>query len=466
MAATLGIYTGIVTNSLGQAVPGATIIVLSGTIGGTDAVNLSTQPGSPLATIYVDPYAQTLIDQTTSPLLSDDNGNFSFCATSGWYVLQIYGLGVGAQYTQGISIFLGGSVGPQGTFSTATPTLNQPTVTTTITQSETSTSGTSTLQTLPTPGNTLLFTLQGYGESVTIIPPAGLTLLTNTSGGDLVGYAWSRQVEPGDGMDWKVNLSSSPGILYWTVSEIAGTPIIAAASGTATVNAIDSSLTSGVVNPQAPGFVFSCFCAEQAGSFAWTGFAPLPFYSGTSFASSGSATQQATIGFGAGSTVPNSAVTAYYNPSQQPENTPIYMTISCTIVPVGPPGPTGPTGPAGAVSGNGAFYYTIDGNGTTPTAGGYGEIYIPCACVITGWALIADQSGSAVLDVLHSTFGAFPTNSSLCGTDKPTLASVQKNENTAVSVWTTALSAGDVLQIAIDSATTVTRLCLTIMVTV
>lgn len=113
-----------------------------------------------------------------------------------------------------------------------------------------------------------------------------------------------------------------------------------------------------------------------------------------------------------------------------------------------------------------SFNFQVDGGGSAITTGAKGQWSAPCACTITGWVLTADQSGSCVIDVLRSTYSGFPTTASIASTDKPTLASVQKNENLAVSAWTTALAAGDQLQINVNSATTVTRANLTILVTV
>lgn len=112
-----------------------------------------------------------------------------------------------------------------------------------------------------------------------------------------------------------------------------------------------------------------------------------------------------------------------------------------------------------------AISFVIDGGGSVPATGAYGQLDIPFAGTITGWVLTADQSGSAVVDVLRSTYSGFPTTASLASTDKPTLSSVQKNENLAVSVWTTSLSAGDQLQVNLNSVTSCTRLNLTVIVT-
>jgi hypothetical protein len=113
-----------------------------------------------------------------------------------------------------------------------------------------------------------------------------------------------------------------------------------------------------------------------------------------------------------------------------------------------------------------SFSYVIDGGGSVPTTGIKGQLCIPTACTITGWVLTADQSGSAVVDVLRASYSAFPTTTSIASTDKPTLSSAQKNENLAVSVWTTAINAGDEIQFNLNSATTVTRLNITVLCTI
>jgi hypothetical protein len=113
-----------------------------------------------------------------------------------------------------------------------------------------------------------------------------------------------------------------------------------------------------------------------------------------------------------------------------------------------------------------SFNFVIDGGGSTPGTGAYGQVNVPTGCTVTGWTLTADQSGSAVIDVLRSTYAGFPTTTTIANTDKPTLSSVQKNENLAVSAWTTALNAGDQLQVNLNSVTTCTRLNLSVLVTI
>lgn len=112
-----------------------------------------------------------------------------------------------------------------------------------------------------------------------------------------------------------------------------------------------------------------------------------------------------------------------------------------------------------------AIIYVIDGGGSAITTGSKGFLSVPAGYTITGWTLVADQSGSAVVDVKKSTYAGFPTTSTITGADKPTLSAVQNNQNLSVTLWTTAITAGDILEFNVDSATTVTRLTLTIVAT-
>ena len=100
------------------------------------------------------------------------------------------------------------------------------------------------------------------------------------------------------------------------------------------------------------------------------------------------------------------------------------------------------------------FNVVIDGGGSAITPGIKGEVTVPKGRV-TGWQIRADQTGSIVVDVLKSTGGgAFGT---IAGTEKPTLSSAILASDTALTSWSPATVAGDVLRFTVDSASTVTR---------
>lgn len=105
--------TGTVQDNRGNAIPGATVIVLGGTMA---TVNTATQPGTPLATIYSDPGGTQVINQTTNPANTDGNGNFIVYAVTGSYVVQAY-KGGNKQYVWPVTVYTestgtGNVVGP------------------------------------------------------------------------------------------------------------------------------------------------------------------------------------------------------------------------------------------------------------------------------------------------------------------------------------------------------------------
>ncbi len=91
---------------------------------------------------------------------------------------------------------------------------------------------------------------------------------------------------------------------------------------------------------------------------------------------------------------------------------------------------------------------------------------MPYACTIQSVELVADQSGSIVIDVWRDSYQNFPpvAGDSIAGSAKPTLSSAQKSQNTTLSGWTTTLTEGQYLAFNVDSASTVTRVVLTLKV--
>lgn len=112
---------------------------------------------------------------------------------------------------------------------------------------------------------------------------------------------------------------------------------------------------------------------------------------------------------------------------------------------------------------------TIDGGGSAITTGVKGYLpACPFAGTITAATLIADQTGSIVIDVWKDTYAnAPPDNSdSITASAPPTLSSAQKSQDSTLTGWTTSVSSGDVFGFNVDSATTVTRVTLVLSVSV
>lgn len=112
-----------------------------------------------------------------------------------------------------------------------------------------------------------------------------------------------------------------------------------------------------------------------------------------------------------------------------------------------------------------AVEFVLDGGGAAISAGTKGYVKVPFAGNITAWDLFADVSGSMVIDVKRCTYANYPTTASIAGTEKPTLSSAVKNQDTALTTWTTALATGDVLEFNVESCVTVTKATLAISIT-
>ncbi|RMD64982.1 hypothetical protein D6833_03605 [Candidatus Parcubacteria bacterium] len=91
-----------------------------------------------------------------------------------------------------------------------------------------------------------------------------------------------------------------------------------------------------------------------------------------------------------------------------------------------------------------------------------GYVQIPYACTIEEWTLLADQSGSIQIDIWKDTYANFPPTDAdtITGGNEPALSSAQKNQDSTLTGWTTSISAGDILAINVDSATTVQQVTL------
>jgi len=110
---------------------------------------------------------------------------------------------------------------------------------------------------------------------------------------------------------------------------------------------------------------------------------------------------------------------------------------------------------------------TIDGAGSAITTGIKGYLRIPYACTISSVDLVADQTGSIVIDVWKDTYANFPPTDadSITASAPPTLSSAQKSQDSTLTGWTTSLAAGDYLAFNVDSVSTVTRVTLALKVT-
>lgn len=107
----------------------------------------------------------------------------------------------------------------------------------------------------------------------------------------------------------------------------------------------------------------------------------------------------------------------------------------------------------------GALGITIDGGGAEITTGVKGYIEAVAACTISRATLLADQTGSIVIDVWKDTYANYPPvdADSITASAPPTISSSNKSQDTTLTGWTTTVSAGDVIGFNVDSVTTLER---------
>jgi len=113
-----------------------------------------------------------------------------------------------------------------------------------------------------------------------------------------------------------------------------------------------------------------------------------------------------------------------------------------------------------------AISLSIDGGGVAITTGIKADVRVPYSCTIQSVTMLADQSGSIVVDIWKDTYANYPpiVGDSITAAAKPTISAALKSEDTTLTGWTTAVAAGDTLRFNVDSAATIQRLALILKV--
>jgi hypothetical protein len=110
----------------------------------------------------------------------------------------------------------------------------------------------------------------------------------------------------------------------------------------------------------------------------------------------------------------------------------------------------------------------IDGGESAITTGIKMDVIVDRACTISAWTLLADQTGSIVIDIWRDTYANFPPTDadSLPGAGKePTIVAGIKGQDTDLSDWAgTVLAAGDILRINVASCVSIIRATLSLRV--
>ncbi len=101
---------------------------------------------------------------------------------------------------------------------------------------------------------------------------------------------------------------------------------------------------------------------------------------------------------------------------------------------------------------------TIDASANI-TIGHKGQIQIPFNGTIFKWTLMGDVPGNIEIDVLKDSYAAYPpfVGTSIAGSELPHLTASAKAQDEALSTWSTAVSAGDLIGFKVNSVDTVKR---------
>lgn len=112
------------------------------------------------------------------------------------------------------------------------------------------------------------------------------------------------------------------------------------------------------------------------------------------------------------------------------------------------------------------LFFVIDGGGSTITTGVKGDLIVDFACTIQSATLLADQSGSIVVDIWKDTYANYPATvgDTITASAKPTISGATKSQDATLTGWTTAISAGDILRFNVDSITSCQRVVVALKV--
>jgi hypothetical protein len=99
--------------------------------------------------------------------------------------------------------------------------------------------------------------------------------------------------------------------------------------------------------------------------------------------------------------------------------------------------------------------WIIDGGASVIATGSKYGLRVPFACTIVAATIAIDQTGSIVVDIWKDTQANYPPTDadSITASAQLTISSATKAEDTTLTGWTTAISAGDWLFFNVDSVT-------------
>ncbi len=108
----------------------------------------------------------------------------------------------------------------------------------------------------------------------------------------------------------------------------------------------------------------------------------------------------------------------------------------------------------------------MDGAGAVLETGIKAAIWIPFDCEILGAVMLADQSGSAVVDIWKDSWANYPPTDadSITSSTPPTITTATKSIDVTLTSWTKSLAYGNTLIFNLDSVTDIERLTVQLLV--
>lgn len=106
----------------------------------------------------------------------------------------------------------------------------------------------------------------------------------------------------------------------------------------------------------------------------------------------------------------------------------------------------------------------IDGNGYVLDIGVKTSVRVPYDCTLTEVMMLADVSGSIVVDIWKDTYANYePTNAdSITAATPPTISAATKSIDTVLTGWTTSLAEDDLLAFNVDSCSGIKRVTISL----
>jgi len=114
-----------------------------------------------------------------------------------------------------------------------------------------------------------------------------------------------------------------------------------------------------------------------------------------------------------------------------------------------------------------AIEFVIDGGGSAITTGIKGDLEVPFNCTIQRVTMLADQTGTIEVDIWVEAYATFPPENGDSITDAgttPIISAAIKYQDSSLTSWTVALTAGDIIRWNVDQAATIERCTISLVV--